>query len=223
MLADFRGPGRVILSVMQLMGAVAVCLGLCVLGEPRMLADDWPQARPITIFTETAARFLRIVPGRSIGDVFGFRGAPKGPYATAEMYARQPDRSYRFTGAATLVNPVAPVNALLAPDGGFITFDNWHNLGYGKVVAIYRADGTPVRSYTLEDLYRGRDLTRVPTSESSRTWRCAPFFFVTPDGREAYTREFLGGEFVFSMTDGSFRYAPGAVKECVPPQPQWDR
>ena len=208
---------------MHLMRTVAVFLALCALGGARMLADDWPQARPITIFTEAADRFLRIVPGRSVGDVFGFSGAPKGPYATAERYVRQPDRSYRFTGAATLVNPVAPVNALLAPDGAFITFDNWHNLGYGKVVAIYRADGTPIKSYTLDDLYRGRDLARVPTSVSSRTWRCAPFFFVAPDGREAYTPEFLGGELVFDMRDGSFRYMPGTVKECVVPQPQWDR
>ena len=208
---------------MHLMRAAVAILGVCVLGGPGALADDWPQARPITVFTETGDRFLRVLPGKSIGDLLGFRGAPKGPYATAEMYVRQPDRSYRFTGAATLVHPVAPVNVLLAPDGAFITFDNWHNLGYGKIVAIYRADGTLVRSYTLEDLYRNRDLSSVPTSESSRAWRCAPVHFVTPQGDEVYAREFLGGGFVFTMKDGSFRYTPGTVKDCAPPQPQWDR
>ena len=208
--------------LMHLIRGVTVFLALCALGGARMLADDWPQARPITMFTEAADRFVRIVPGRSIGDLVGFSGASKGPYATAEIFVRQPDRSYRFTRAATLVNPVAPVNALLAPDGAFATFDNWHNRGYGKVVAIYRADGTPITSYTLEDLYRGRDLTKVPTSVSSRTWLCAPLF-VMSEGTEAYAREFLGGEFVFSLRDGSFRYVPGTVKECVVPQPQWDR
>lgn len=235
MLADFRDRGtnaemdgrrrlgRVPYCPMRFIRAGAFALGVCVLAGPRILADDWPQARPITIFTAAADRFLRILPGRSVGDLVGFSGSPKGPYASAEMYVRQPDRSYRFTGAATLVNPVAPVNALLAPGGAFITFDNWHNLGYGKVVAIYRADGTPVRTYTLEDLYRTRDLSSVPTSVSSRAWRCAPFFFVTPEGLEAYTGEFLGGEFVFNMKDGSFRYSPGKVKDCVSPMPQWER
>ncbi len=203
--------------------AAIVALGLCAFAGLRVGADDWPAARPISLFTAASDRLLRILPGRSIGDVVGFRGAAKGPYASAEIYVRQPDRSYRFVRAATLVHPVAPVNVLLAPDGGFITFDNWHNLGYGQVVAIYRGDGTLVRSYTLEDLYRGRDLSSVPTSESSRAWRCAPFIFVSPDGREAYTREFAGGEFVFTMQNGAFRYAPGVDRECVPPQPQWER
>ena len=203
--------------------ACAVALAAYAVAGLHVVADDWPQARPITIFTDAADRFLRILPGESVGDLVGFRSAPKGRYASAELYVRQPDRSYRLAGSAALVNPVAPVNALLAPDGAFITFDNWHNLGYGKVVAIYRADGTLVKSYALEDLYRARDLASVPTSVSSRAWRCAPFFFVTPAGLEAYTGEFLGGEFVFSMRDGSFRYAPGKVKDCVPPQPQWDR
>jgi len=208
---------------MVLKRACAVAFAVCTLAGLRVVADDWPQARPVTIFTEAADRFLRILPGQSVGDLVGFRGAAKGRYAAAEMYVRQPDRSYRLAASATLVNPVAPVSALLAPDGAFITFDNWHNLGYGKVVAIYRADGTLVRSYVLEDLYSAGNLAQVPTSVSSRRWRCAPAFFVTPEGLEAYTGEFRGGEFVFTMRDGSFRYASGNVKDCVPPQPQPDR
>jgi hypothetical protein len=35
-------------------------------------------------------------------------GSAKGPYAAAEYYARQPDRSYRLMHSATLLNPVAP-------------------------------------------------------------------------------------------------------------------
>ena len=186
-------------------------------------ADDWPAARPITMFTAASDRLVRILPGQSVGDLVGFADAPRGRYATAEMYVRQPDRSYHLMRTATLVNPVAPVNALLAPNGAFVTFDNWHNLGYGQVVAIYRPDGTLVKSYTLEQLYANRDLSDVPTSASSRAWRCAPFFFVTTEGAEAYTREFSGGEFLFDMNSGSVRYVPGRVRECPAPQPQWDR
>jgi hypothetical protein len=203
--------------------ASLVALIVCAVAGSHLAADDWPAARPITMFTAASDRFVRILPGERVGDLVGFSGAPHGPYATAEMYVRQPDGSYHRTGTATLVNPVAPVNALLAPNGAFITFDNWHNLGYGRIVAIYRPDGRLVKSYTLEELYRNRDLSSVPTAVSSRSWRCAPFFFVTPEGTEAYTREFSGGEFVFSMKDGAFRYAPGHVRDCPSPQPQWDR
>jgi hypothetical protein len=37
----------------------------------------------------------------------------------------------------TLKNPVAPVDTLLSNAGYLVTFDNWHNAGYGQVVAIY--------------------------------------------------------------------------------------
>jgi hypothetical protein len=44
---------------------------------------------------------------------------------------------------------VLPLGALVADDGAFITFDNWHNVGFGKVVAIYASTGRLVRSWEL--------------------------------------------------------------------------
>jgi hypothetical protein len=196
---------------------------LAAIAYARLRADDWPAARPITIFTDKADRFIRIIPGRSIGDLVGFSGAPKGPYAAAELYARGSDRSYVLTHEVPLVNPVAPVNVLLAPDGSFITFDNWHNLGYGSVVAIYGRDGSLVRQYELEDLYPPQKIKALPTSVSSRSWRCAPNHFVATDGAEAYVREHSGGYFVFRLKDGTFRYTPGTTSDCIGPVPQVDR
>jgi hypothetical protein len=202
---------------MPLARACLFIAALCLLFVDVAIADDWPAARPVTLFTAAADRFIRVLPGTGFGDLFGFRGAPTGPYATVEIYERQTDRSYRLANAAPLVNPVAPVHVLLAPDGSFITFDNWHNLGYGRVVAVYRPDGTLLKTYTLEDLYPQRDLATLPTSVSSRAWRCAPFV-MNPDGRDAYTREYFGGEFLFNMRDGSFKYSPGTQKECAAPK-----
>jgi hypothetical protein len=203
--------------------AVVAAASIAAMADVRVRADDWPAARPITLFTDAAARFVRILPGRSIGDLVGFRGAPKGRYATAEIYVRQSDRSYRLVRDVQLVNPVAPVNALLASDGAFITFDNWHNLGYGRVVAIYGPDGSLVRDYSLEDLYPTERINALPRSISSRSWRCAPNHFVAPDGADAYVPERLGGYFVFHMKDGTFRYTPGSNAECTGPTPQGDR
>ena len=50
------------------------------------------------------------------------------------------DRSYRLAATAPLLNPVAPVDFFVTDRGFLITLDNWHNLGYGKVVAFYTAE-----------------------------------------------------------------------------------
>jgi hypothetical protein len=181
-------------------------------------ADDWPAATIQTVFSGHGERFVRIVPGKSIGDTVGFAGAPKGPYARGEFYARQPDRSYRMVAEVALQNPISPTEALLTDAGYLVTFDNWHNLGYGKILAIYRPDGVLVRAVTAEELYTAEQLRRIPMSVSSRWWRCRPHGFVDPDRQTAiYVTEYLGGTFTFQLGDGAFEYHPGRA-ECQPPQ-----
>ena len=126
-------------------------------------ADDWPTAKVQNVFSENGQYFVRIIPGTSIGDTYGFSGAPKGPFAHAEFYARQPNRSYRLVKDAELNNPVSPVDALVTNQGYLVTFDNWHNIGYGKIVAIYRPDERSVR--TLVPASRPR---HTPQSECDR-------------------------------------------------------
>jgi hypothetical protein len=67
-----------------------------------------------------------------VGDTIGFAGQKKGRYATAEFYRRAKDRSYRLIIEASLLNPVAPVEFLVADNGHLVTIDNWHNVGYAK-------------------------------------------------------------------------------------------
>jgi hypothetical protein len=81
-----------------------------------------------------------------------FAAAAKGAYANALFYERQADRSYRLAAEAALLNPVAPIDLLLGNSGYLIAFDNWHNMGYGKAVAIYGPDGVfdlPTGKFTL--------------------------------------------------------------------------
>jgi hypothetical protein len=182
-------------------------------------ADDWAGARSFQIFSESGKYFVRFVPGESIGDSVGFAGARKGKYASALLYALQADRSYKLLHEITLQNPVAPVDALVADQGYFITFDNWHNLGYGKVVAIYGPAGKLIRSFELSDLYPGQMSERIARSVSSRHWRCRPSHFVEPkEQKSVYIAEALGGYFVFTLARGDMAYKPGARKECVAPQ-----
>ena len=162
---------------------------------------------------------MRILPGESVGDSVGFSGAPKGRFAHAEFYARGANRAYEFVADTALQNPVSPTGISLVTNSGFlVTFDNWHNLGYGKAVAIYGPNGRLIQAYSLEQLYAPDRLSKIPRSVSSRWWRCAPQGYVDPDKQtEIYVFEHFGGTFTFKVESGAFAYHPGQAK-CTPPE-----
>jgi hypothetical protein len=196
---------------------LAALLALALLGGGGAAADDWPGPRAFTEFSESGRYFVRLLPGESLGDTVGFAGARTGRYATALLYALQPDRGYRLQHEITLVNPVLPVKALVADDGHVVTFDNWHNIGFGKVVAIYAPTGRLVRSWELTDLYSKDKIESIRQSVSSRYWRCAPAHFVEPkERRSVYVAEALGGSFVFTLATGAMAYTAGTRKDCTP-------
>jgi len=180
--------------------------------------DSWPGAMPFQVFSKSAKYFVRVIPGDSIGDTMGFGRARKGKYAQALYYALQADRSYKLLHEIQLQNPVAPVDLLLSDRGQFVSFDNWYNLGYGKVVAIYGTSGKLVRSYEIGQLYPSSLQQKIPTSVSSRHWRCQPIHFVEPaEQKSVYVPEVMGGYFVFTLATGEMIYTGGARKECVSP------
>ena len=175
-----------------------------------VVADEWPAAQVQHVFSKSGLHFVRIVPGEGYGDTVGFKGSKTGAYARGEFYERQPDRSYRLIADVALQNPVAPVESLLSNRGYLLTFDNWHNAGYGKVVAIYRSNGELVCAYELEALYPAKQLEAISTSVSSRWWRCRPFGFVDPDEpTKVYVFEHFCGTFVFDLSTGTHEYQPG--------------
>jgi hypothetical protein len=194
-------------------------LSLLALGTDAAVADDWPGPRVFSVFSGSGQYFVRFVPGESVGDTVGFSGARTGRYATALLYGLQSDRSYRVLHEVTLTNPVSPVNAFVSDKGYFVTLDNWHNLGFGKVVAIYGPSGMLIRSYELTGLYSSERLEKIPRSVSSRYWRCEPAHFVGPEDQTSlYVPEVLGGSFVFTLSTGSLAYTSGSRSRCVPPR-----
>jgi hypothetical protein len=173
-------------------------------------ADEWPAATVVHVFSGNGRHFVRIIPGESYGDTVGFKGSKKGIYARGEFYEKQPDRSYKLIADVALQNPVAPVESLLSNRGHLLTFDNWHNAGYGKVIAIYTPNGELVRAYDLNTLYSPKQIETIPASVSSRWWRCKPFGFVDPDEQtKIYVFEHFGGTFVFDLSTGKHEYQPG--------------
>lgn len=179
-------------------------LALCVL--PSAHADDWPSPIIREVFSPLRNHFVRVIPGKSWGDTMGFRGAAKGPYAVAEFYSLEKDRSYRLAVTTTLLNPVAPVDFLVTDGGLLMTLDNWHNRGYGKVVALYAPDGKPIRAYDLSDLFTKEEIAGFSHSASSIAWRKTNGLYLRSGGDTLnVTVNDKGAGFVFESS-GAYQY-----------------
>ena len=157
-----RAAGAVVLVMLTMAGVVV------------SWADQWPAPQTREVWSQSRDYFVRVIPGKSIGETVGFRGAPTGAHATAELYRRASDRSYRLAWTVSLVNPVAPIDLFLTDRGYLVTLDNWHNMGYGKIVAFYSPDGKLLRSHALDDLFSAAEIDKLPRSVSSSHYpRCS--------------------------------------------------
>lgn len=183
-----------------------IIVGLTLHASPS-LADQWLAPKPQHVVSANGKYLVWIVPGESLGDTLGFEGSKKGAYARAEFYEKQTDRSFKLIADVFLQNPIAPVNILLNDQGYLITFDNWHNAGYGKVVAIYTPGGVPLRSHELEALYSAKRVEEIPRTVSSRHWLSNNFgFFTATNDPKVYAYDFRGGLFLFDLPSGTFEY-----------------
>jgi len=96
----------------------------------------------------------------------------KDNHPTGTVYARRKLAGYSRKTTFQLLNEVSPVSAVVSNNGEyFVTFDNWHSVGYGDdVVVIYRTDGTVIKKFGLEDLFTEGDIETFSRSTSSRNW-----------------------------------------------------
>jgi hypothetical protein len=168
-------------------------------------ADDWPAPQVREVFSTSRDYFVRVTPGSSWGDTMGFSSAPKGPYATATFYHREPDGSYRPAAQTTLLTPVAPVEFFVANDGRLVTLDNWHNTGYRTVVAIYAADGTLMKGYALADIFDKQEIEAFPQSVSSIHWHSGPSY-INADQKTFYLMIKGGDDLVVGLETGRAVY-----------------
>jgi len=185
---------------------------LVLLAFPQMsVGDSWAAAVVTEVLSPDTEHRVRIVPGNSLGDTFGFAGQDVGEYAHAIYYHRNGSDQYTKSREITLGNPVAPVDAYLTNEGYLVTLDNWHNMGYGEVVVIYDAAGELVASYELNELYKEDEaLQLLERSASSIWWRCGnPQFQLSSFS----VNESNGGRFEFQFSSGDFSYVPGE-SEC---------
>ena len=168
-------------------------------------ADSWAGPQTKEVFSVSREYLVRITPGESLGDTVGFAGQKKGKYAAAEFYRRQQNRSYRLVAETVLLHPVAPIEFFVSNEGRLATIDNWHNLGYGKVVSIHDSRGKMVRSYELSDLFQGHEISGFIHSVSSIHWRNGPAY-VRQDQKTLLITVKSGGDFLFGLETGRFKY-----------------
>jgi hypothetical protein len=185
------------------LGWVATCLTVCVCAA--LLADDWPGPQIREVFSKGRDHFVRVIPGESWGDAIGFAGSPKGKYAKALFYHRQGDGSYGLGATVPLQNPVAPVEFFVSDQGYLITLDNWHNMGYGKVLALYGPNGAPIKSYELKDLFSEEEIQHFEHSVSSIWWHKGPAY-VDEDQKAVFiSLDDKGTDLIMDATFGTYR------------------
>jgi hypothetical protein len=169
-------------------------------------ADEWPLPLIREVFSEARGHFVRVTPGNSWGDTMGFAGSPKGEFTKAEFYHRRQDGAYVPGASVTTVNPVAPVEFYVSDAGYLATMDNWHNMGYGKVFALYAPDGALVKSYELSDLFSKEEIERFDHSASSIWWHRGATYIQKGQKMLYVMIDEKGGGMSFDLETGAYQY-----------------
>jgi len=175
----------------------AVIGAMCLLAASSVaVADSWaPPAKESYTSADKQAR-LTVTP-RDLESALAYfddkvegrepAGAPAGAKAaraTALLELRTSAGRWERAWAGPLSNEVAPIEAVVANKGlGFVTFDNWHSMGFGpNAIAIHGRGGTLVRQLGLTDLFPDWFVAALPRSVSSIHWRGEPR--ISADGTE---------------------------------------
>ncbi|KPF82140.1 hypothetical protein [Novosphingobium sp. AAP93] len=106
-------------------------------------------------------------------------GAPRGSAAasaTAKLEVRSPAGGWVTKWTKSLVNEVAPVYVVVAPEGkAFATFDNWYSVGFGpSAIVVYNGSGVATKAFALDSIFPDWFVSALSRSVSSIQWRGQP-------------------------------------------------
>ena len=197
-------------AFLPIFGLSIICLAI----SPSPRADDWPGPVVREVFSKNREYFVRVTPGESVGETIGFGSAKIGKHARAAFFRVQQDRGYRLEREIELTNPVAPVEFFVSNTGDLVTLDNWHNVGYGMVLALYHNDGKMVKAYRLGELFPKREVDSFTHSVSSIWWHKGPTY-IDEDQKTFYMgwREAPDyRELIIRLVDGSVRLCTSRPK-----------
>jgi TonB family protein len=168
-------------SLTLLLVALSIVTGAIVTA---VRADSWALPEKKKYYSRNKKYYLEVIPKQLESQLkyfedkvankenAGARPEVKDNHAKGVLFARRTDGTYSKKWEFPLVNEVSPVSAIVSESGEYcVTFDNWHSVGYGDdVVVIYRANGSVVKKFSLEDLLTEGDISVLPHSVSSIWW-----------------------------------------------------
>lgn len=149
---------------------------------PAALADQWFPATPETYTSSSGSYRLTVFPRELAGALPYFEDKvadkaragqrPDGQPKCEAVLEKLEGSEYRRLWRKPLVNDVSPVSALVSDkDGRFVTFDNWHSMGWGDdAIVIYDNTGRPKKKFALTSLMSTKEFDRLPRSASSMWW-----------------------------------------------------
>lgn len=198
------------MSLGRIFSMTALCLGLSTI----LMADEWVTPQIREVFSQDRQYFIRITPGESWGETWGFKGAKIGKHAQAAFFREQPDKGYRLERTIDMPNPVAPVSVFVSNNGDMVTLDNWHNEGYGAVLVLYHWDGKIVKMYQLTDLFSKKEIDSFSMSESSIWWHKGPTY--TQEDQKVFYMGYRDSpnysELILTLSSGSVRFCASLPK-----------
>ena len=177
-------------------------------------ADSWPAAKVAGAASPTGQVVVRVLPGTSLGDVYGFDGERKGESASAIFYRLGATDVYAQYQKISLLNPVAPLFTAVTDAGELVTLGNWHNMGLGKVVVIYRPDGQLLRSYDLAQIYTEAEIQKIPNTVSSVWWRCPMPPIFEPRISSLELQDIFGNIVEINLKTGALKKSASMQEGC---------
>lgn len=104
------------------------------------------------------------------------KAQPQPGFAQAKAECKDQKGRWQQVWSNPISNEVAPVEVLVSNGAKrVVTFDNWHQVGYGdNVVVIYDETGQVLGRYALDQLVTAEYIAAMPHSVSSIRWRGAP-------------------------------------------------
>jgi hypothetical protein len=166
--------------VIQAMNAVTLTL-LLLIASP-VHSDTWSLPTPMTYTSREGQFRLTVFPRRLAGQLRYFEDSVEGRELAGQKLGEQPRCEavleklvadhYEQLWRKPLVNDVAPVNALVSDlDGAFVTFDNWHSMGWGEnTIVVYSGSGDVRKRLQLTDFLSEKEFEQLPRSVSSIHW-----------------------------------------------------
>ncbi|MDA1263935.1 MAG: tetratricopeptide repeat protein [Planctomycetota bacterium] len=128
------------------------------------IPDSWAPPSKVVAASADGAWSVTITPGKCTACGPHHTGEHNGTHATAKLSGPKVEREFELQYA------LMPVTAALTGEGDLYCFDHWGQLGHGKCLVRYGADGNVRWSRTLEQVLTADQLKQVPQSISSRAW-----------------------------------------------------